>query len=68
MGHYKLWAITPVVLLKDYGSHTPWKGVLCRTCLCLVQGIDPFNKEEQTHCWDAFATPPFPPSTIPLDS
>lgn len=50
-------ALIPVVLVKDYGSETPWKGVLCRTCLCLVQGIDPYNEEEQECCWEAFWTP-----------
>jgi hypothetical protein len=40
-----------------YGTETPWKGVLCSTCLCLVQGIDPYNEDEQACCWNDFRVP-----------
>lgn len=61
-------AAVPVVLLTDYGWETPWKGVLCRTCLCLMQGIDPENEDEQARCWDAFRTSEAPPRIFPLDA
>jgi len=44
----------PVILLKDYGTQAPWKGVLCRACLCLIQGTCPSNAAEQEGCWDAY--------------
>lgn len=50
-------ALIPVVLLKNYGTETPWKGVLCRACLCLVAGVDPYNEAQQDACWHAFWRP-----------